>query len=94
MPHPIEGIVVERTTMPDLANRMLDLLQDSRVHAWISSRAGFEMTREGACVLTSSWDVTVPETSAERARRVIAEARRSRRLMARSDAECSARGTR
>jgi hypothetical protein len=82
MPENPDGIIVERTPMRDLARRLLELLHDSRIQAWIASQAAVEVLRGGACVPATAWNVTVPETYADRARRVIAQARRARRLLA------------
>jgi hypothetical protein len=81
MTHTIDGIIVERTPMRELARRLIDLLQDARIQAWVASRAGVELARGGDYVAATAWDVTVPEPSADRARRVIAEARRGRRIV-------------
>jgi hypothetical protein len=76
-----DGITVERTPMPDLARRLVELLHDARITASIHSRAGLEIVPEGHCVPATAWDVNVVEREADRARRVIAQARRCRRLV-------------
>ena len=76
----IDEIIVERTPMRDLASRLLELLQDARITACIASHASLEVAGGGDCVAAVSFDLRVPGSFADRARRVLAEARRGRRM--------------
>jgi hypothetical protein len=80
MPELTEEIVVERTPMRDLARRLIQLLHDARIEAWMAARSGTEVVREGDLVASAAWDVRVSEPLADRARRVIAQARRAKRM--------------
>lgn len=95
MPHLPNGIIVERTPMRDLARRLVEVLYEARVPAWMAPRAGLEVGTGGTCVLATAWDVTVSDGEADRARGIIAEARSRRafRLPDRSRAARMARIT-
>jgi hypothetical protein len=80
---PVDGITVERTPMRDLARRLLELLEAASIHASIATRDGVEIVPDGACVTATAWDVRVVPREADRARRVIANARRCRRMIVR-----------
>ena len=75
----LDGITVERTPMPELARQLVELLRDARIAASMASRPSVVIAPEGD-VPTTAWDVRVGPAEADRARRVIARARRRRCL--------------
>jgi hypothetical protein len=78
-----DGIIIERTPMRDLARRLIDLLYQDGIPAWMASRSGLEIAGDGTFILANAWDVRVAEGEADRARGVLAEARRHRGICVR-----------
>jgi hypothetical protein len=84
-----DGIIIERTPMRDLARRLIDLLYADGIPAWMASRTGLEIAGDGTYVLANAWDVRVAEGAADRARGVLAAARRHRGIaVRRTPASC------
>jgi hypothetical protein len=78
MPSLPDGIIVERTPMRDLARRLVEVLHDAGIPAWMAARPGVDLASTGALVRATSWDIRVAEDEASRARSALGAARRLR----------------
>jgi hypothetical protein len=91
MPDLPDGVIIERTPMRDLARRLIDLLYQDGIPAWMAARTALEISSEGTFILANAWDVRVADDEADHARRVLATARRHRGISVRratSGASC------
>jgi hypothetical protein len=72
------GIVIERTPMRDVARRLVEVLHDAGIPAWMAARPAVELEATGDLVRATAWDIHVAEAQEKRARGALATGRRRR----------------
>jgi len=76
MTDPSCGIVIERSSMRDVARRLVEVLHDAGIPAWMAARPAVELEATGDLVRATAWDIHVAEAQEKRARGALATGRR------------------